>query len=136
MVTATPQDLNIVAHYLNKFDIVNFEKCEQCGYRIISRHNLGLLALNGLLEKCSLVKNLEYIAENNMLDRLFYSFDLQTDTHQFVINSKVHKQLLNDKNDEMRNAALSLLKTIEGLPLKDKNAKARDEYVRLVNFEQ
>lgn len=134
MVTATPQDLNTVAHYLNKFDIINFEKCDQCGYKIISKHNLGLLALNGLLEKCSLVRNLEYIAENNMLDRLFYSFDLQTDTHQFVINSKVHKQLLKDRNDEMRGAALFLLNTIEKLPLKDKNAKARDEYVSLVNY--
>jgi hypothetical protein len=133
MMTATPQDLNTVAHYLNRFDIVNFEKCDQCGYKIISRHNLGLLALNGFREKCSLVRNLEYIAENNMLDRLFYSFDLHTDTHQFVISSKIHKQLLKDKNDEMRIAAFFLLKTIEKLPLKDKNAKARDEYVNLVN---
>jgi hypothetical protein len=64
---------------------------------------------------------------------LFYSFDLKTDTHQFVINSKVHKQLLNDKNNEMRDAALSLLNAIEELPLKDENAKARDEYVKLVH---
>src|SRR5208337_274521 len=127
MVTATPQDLTNMAICLNGFDIVNFEKHDQCGYKIISRHNLGLLALKGLLEKCYPVKNLEYVAENNMLDRLFYSFDLKTDTHQFVINSKVHKQLLNDKNNEMRDAALSLLNAIEELPLKDENAKARDE---------
>jgi len=134
MVTATPQDLNTVAHYLNRFDIINFEKCDHCGYRIISRHNLGLLALNGFREKCSLVKNLEYIAENNMLDRLFYSFDLQTDTHQFVINSRIHKLLLKDRDEEMRCAAFLLLKTIEKLPLKDRNAKARDEYVKLLNI--
>jgi hypothetical protein len=133
MVTATPQDLTKMASCLHGFDIVNFEKHDQCGYKIISRHNLGLLALKGLLEKCYPVKNLEYIAENNMLDRLFYSFDLKTDTHQFVINSKVHKQLLHDKNNEMRDAALSLLNAIEELPLKDENAKARDEYIKLVN---
>ncbi len=133
MVTATPQDLTNMASCLNGFDIVNFAKHDQCGYKIISRHNLGLLALKGLLEKCYPVKNLEYVTENNMLDRLFYSFDLKTDTHQFVINSKVHKQLLNDKNNEMRDAALSLLNAIEELHLKDENAKARDEYVKLVN---
>ena len=132
-MTATPQDLTNLASYLNGFDIVNFEKHDQCGYKIISRHNLGLLALKGLLEKCYPVKTLEYVAENNMLDRLFYSFDIKTDTHQVVIDSKVHKQLLNDKNNEMRDAALTLLTAIEKLPLKDENAKARDEYVKLVN---
>jgi hypothetical protein len=132
MVTATPQDLTTIATYLNGFDIVNFEKHDQCGYIIISRHNLGLLALGGLLEKCCLVKNLEYVSEHNMLDRLFYSFDIKTDTHQFVINSKVHKQLLNDKNHEMRDAARSLLNAIQKLQLKDGNAIARDEYVKLV----
>jgi hypothetical protein len=133
MVTVTPQDLNTIAHYMNKFDVVNFERCDQCGYKIVSRHNLGLLALNGLSEKCCLVKNLEYIAKDNMLDRLFYSFDLKTDTHQFVINPKVHKKLLGDQNEEMRDAARTLLNAISSLTLKDRNAKERDEYLRTVH---
>jgi hypothetical protein len=134
MVTATPQDLTTIASSLHGFDIINFEKHDQCGYKIISRHNLGLLALKGLLEKCCSVKNLEYVAENNILDRLFYSFDIKKDTHQFVINSKVHKQLLNDKNIEMKDAARSLLNAIEELPLKNENETARDEYVKLVKI--
>jgi len=133
MVTATPQDLSSMADNIQRFDIENFVMHDQCGYRITSRHNLGILALHCLLEKCRHVIGLEYVTESNMHDRLFYSFDIRKDTHQFVINSKVHRQLLTDRDAEMRSAAQCLLNAIAQLPLDDENARSRNEYVERVN---